>query len=463
MDFCALLPTGTPSLKIPMSKYHTFFFSPLEQFNILSLSDFTLSGGSEILLSSILLGIWSFIYITPIEFLSLINNTLGSFSIFLNFFLSFFQFIIVNLFSFFAHWLSSFLISCQFDRIFSCIDSLFDFYYSCLTYFWYVCYTNLDIFYSIDHITFLTIPSNFLFPTDVTTGGTNRATLLVSSLNIPFQLGINISLITNGFWYSFVNFYFFFLEFYVSFQVFFYNFFIQNLLNLSLSNFSYLIVSINSSTFFQILGISLISLLFLLITWKDTIVANNRWQTLLEMFYQMILNVVNENAGVKAKKFFPLIFTTFVIILTCNLIGMIPYSFTVTSHLIVTFSTALAIFTGINILGILKHGKHFLSLFFPPGAPMALAPLLVLIESISYIFRVLSLSIRLFANLMSGHTLLKILATFSWGIVSLNGLFLLPILIIFIVTGLEMAIAFLQAYIFAVLLCIYLNDAFNLH
>jgi ATP synthase subunit 6 len=131
------------------------------------------------------------------------------------------------------------------------------------------------------------------------------------------------------------------------------------------------------------------------------------------MFYQMILNVVNENAGVKAKKFFPLIFTTFVIILTCNLIGMIPYSFTVTSHLIVTFSTALAIFTGINILGILKHGKHFLSLFFPPGAPMALAPLLVLIESISYIFRVLSLSIRLFANLMSGHTLLKILATFS--------------------------------------------------
>jgi ATP synthase subunit 6 len=92
---------------------------------------------------------------------------------------------------------------------------------------------------------------------------------------------------------------------------------------------------------------------------------------------------------------------------------MIPYSFTVTSHLIVTFTTALAIFTGMNILGILKHGKHFLSLFFPPGAPVALAPLLVLIEFVSYIFRVLSLSIRLFANLMSGHTLLKILATFS--------------------------------------------------
>jgi ATP synthase subunit 6 len=101
------------------------------------------------------------------------------------------------------------------------------------------------------------------------------------------------------------------------------------------------------------------------------------------------------------------------LILGCNLLGMIPYSFTVTSHLIITFTSALAIFTGMNILGILKHKKHFLSLFFPPGAPLGLAPLLVFIEFVSYIFRVLSLSIRLFANLMSGHTLLKILATFS--------------------------------------------------
>jgi ATP synthase subunit 6 len=129
--------------------------------------------------------------------------------------------------------------------------------------------------------------------------------------------------------------------------------------------------------------------------------------------YQFIFNVVNENAGPQGRKFFPLIFTTFLVVLTCNVLGMIPYSFTVTSHLIVTFCTALAIFLGINILGILKHGKHLLSLFFPPGAPIGLAPLLVLIEFVSYTFRVLSLSVRLFANLMSGHTLLKILATFS--------------------------------------------------
>jgi len=136
------------------------------------------------------------------------------------------------------------------------------------------------------------------------------------------------------------------------------------------------------------------------------------------MLYEIILGVVNDNAGPRGIKYFPLIFTTFLIILICNVFGMIPYSFTVTSHLVVTFSVALAIFLGINILGILKNRRHFLSVFFPPGAPLGLAPLLVFIELVSYVFRVLSLSIRLFANLMSGHTLLKILSTFAWAAVS---------------------------------------------
>ena len=128
--------------------------------------------------------------------------------------------------------------------------------------------------------------------------------------------------------------------------------------------------------------------------------------------------MVADNAGPKGRKFFPLIFTTFMIIPICNIQGMIPYSFTVTSHSIVTFSLALAISIGINILGVLKNGRHFLSLFFPPGAPLPLAPLPVSIESVSYVFRVLSLSIRLFANPMSGHTLLKILSGFAWAAVS---------------------------------------------
>jgi ATP synthase subunit 6 len=242
-----------------------------------------------------------------------------------------------------------------------------------------------------------------------------------------------------------------------------YNATIDNFLALSTKDFSYLIVSLNTSSIWLILAFVSLSFLFLTSVVSVNLVATNRWQTLLEMFYQVILGVVKENAGEKGIKFFPLIFTTFMLILGCNVLGMIPYSFTVTSHLIITFTTALAIFAGMNILGILKHRKHFLSLFFPPGAPVALAPLLVLIEFVSYVFRVLSLSIRLFANLMSGHTLLKILASFSWGMVSIYGIFVIPIVIIFIVTGLEMAIAFLQAYIFAVLLCIYLNDAFNLH
>lgn len=129
--------------------------------------------------------------------------------------------------------------------------------------------------------------------------------------------------------------------------------------------------------------------------------------------YTVILGVVNENAGPKLVRYFPVIFTTFLMILACNLAGMIPYSFTVTSHLIVTFCMALATFIGLNAIGIMKNRTHFLSLFFPPGAPIALAPLLVFIELVSYVFRVLSLSIRLFANLMSGHTLLKILSGFA--------------------------------------------------
>jgi ATP synthase subunit 6 len=144
-----------------------------------------------------------------------------------------------------------------------------------------------------------------------------------------------------------------------------------------------------------------------------TTTPRNSWQSALEMIYSVILNVVNENAGPRLIKYFPLIFTIFMIILACNLLGMIPYSFTATSHLIVTFCTALAGFVGLNVIGIMKNRTHFLSLFFPPGAPIALAPLLVFIELVSYVFRVLSLSIRLFANLMSGHTLLKILSSFA--------------------------------------------------
>jgi len=146
---------------------------------------------------------------------------------------------------------------------------------------------------------------------------------------------------------------------------------------------------------------------------------------------------------------------------------MIPFSFTVTSHIVVTLGLATMAFFGINVIAIRTHGFHALSFFLPAGAPIALAPLLVAIEIVSYSFRVVSLALRLFANMMSGHCLLKILAGFAWTMLAAGGiltlLHILPLVVIFAIVGLELAIAFLQAYVFTVLLCIYLNDAISLH
>jgi ATP synthase subunit 6 len=192
-----------------------------------------------------------------------------------------------------------------------------------------------------------------------------------------------------------------------------------------------------------------------------------RYQMVLENTYLFIKNLLGSNAGFVNLKYFPLLYTIFTLILLSNLFGMVPYSFTVTSHLIFTFSLALLSFFGITYIGFARHGVEFFGLFFPSGAPVILAPLLVFIELVSYIARVFSLSIRLFANLMSGHTLLKILSEFAWymviglGIGSVLSLF--PVIVIFLITGLEVAIAMLQAYVFTILLCIYLNDAVNLH
>ena len=165
--------------------------------------------------------------------------------------------------------------------------------------------------------------------------------------------------------------------------------------------------------------------------------------------------------------YFPMLFTIFCFIFFCNLLGMVPFSFTVTSHIAVTLGLAILAFFGINVIGIKTHGFHMLSLFLPPGAPIALAPLLVMIELVSYSFRVISLALRLFANMMSGHCLLKILAGFAWTMLSAGGLLtvahILPLIVIFAIVGLELSIAFLQAYVFTVLLCIYLNDAISLH
>jgi F-type H+-transporting ATPase subunit a len=226
-------------------------------------------------------------------------------------------------------------------------------------------------------------------------------------------------------------------------------------------------LSFTNSSFYLLCTTALISLLFYMVTVNGGFLVPSRWQSVVEMIYEFVANLVDEQIGKKGKKFFPLIFTTFVFLLFTNLIGMIPYSFTVTSHFIVTFGLSLSLFIGITIVGFQVHGLHFFSFLLPKGAPLALAPLLVVLELVSYCFRAVSLGVRLFANMMAGHTLVKILSGFAWTMLSVGGVLaaaaVIPFGIVFALTGLEIGVACLQAYVFTILTCIYLNDAINLH
>ncbi|CAK6549594.1 MAG: F0F1 ATP synthase subunit A [Candidatus Midichloria mitochondrii] len=183
-------------------------------------------------------------------------------------------------------------------------------------------------------------------------------------------------------------------------------------------------------------------------------------QAFIEIIYDTITQMIEGTVGTEARKFVPLIFSLFIFILSCNLFGMIPYSFTVTSHISITFAMAAAIFIFITILGFIRHGAHFLSLFLPKGVPIFMAPLLIVIELFAYLARPISLSIRLAANMIAGHIVLKVLAAFT---VMAGFLGIFPFALLTILTGFEIFIAVLQAYIFSILTCVYLGDALNLH
>lgn len=187
-----------------------------------------------------------------------------------------------------------------------------------------------------------------------------------------------------------------------------------------------------------------------------------RWQSSVEIFYEFIGGMLYDTAGPQARKFFPFVFSLFMFILFANLSGMIPYTFTVTSHIIVTFAFAALVFLLVTVVGFINNGVRFFKIFLPSGVPVILAPLLIVIEMISYLIRPISLSVRLFANMMAGHIMLKVLAGF---IIPLAAYFLvpalLPLLAVVALTGLEVVIAFLQAYVFAMLTCIYLVDAYH--
>jgi len=232
---------------------------------------------------------------------------------------------------------------------------------------------------------------------------------------------------------------------------------IKRLINLE---FIGLDASFTNSSLFMVIAIACITFLMI---WgmRGRALVPTRMQSVAEISYEFVANMVRDNVGSAGQKYFPFIFSLFMFVLFCNMLGMTPYSFTVTSHIIVTFALAALVFIGVTIIGFAKHGLGFLKFFVPSGVPVALLPLLVVIEVISYLTRPISLSVRLFANMMAGHTMLKVFGAFVVGLGLIGGWAPLAFMVAF--TGLEILVAFLQAYVFAILTCIYLNDALHMH
>jgi F-type H+-transporting ATPase subunit a len=204
---------------------------------------------------------------------------------------------------------------------------------------------------------------------------------------------------------------------------------------------------------------------FLFLSTLRRAVVPGRWQAASEMLYEFVARMLRENAGEHGMRFFPLVFSLFMFVLTANLIGMFPYAFTVTSHIVVTFALALLVFLVVTVYGIARNGFRFLGLFLPSGVPLALAPIIVPIELVSYLSRPVSHSVRLFAVMLAGHITLKVFAGF---IVSLAGFgalgiaaAVLPLLMTVAITALEFLMSVIQAYIFTMLACMYLNDAIH--
>jgi F-type H+-transporting ATPase subunit a len=219
-------------------------------------------------------------------------------------------------------------------------------------------------------------------------------------------------------------------------------------------------VSFTNSSLFMVIAMAIIPLFYLVAMNRRALVPG-RLQSTAELSYEYVANMVRDIVGEGGMKYFPWIFTIFMFILVLNLLGLVPYSFTVTSHIIVTFAFAAMVWLVVTAIGFINHGAGFLKLFVPSGVPWWLLPIIVVIELISYLIRPISHSVRLFANMMAGHAMLKVFAGFVIGLGLLGGWAPLVFLVGF--TGLELVVAFLQAFIFTVLTCIYLNDAVNMH
>ena len=225
-------------------------------------------------------------------------------------------------------------------------------------------------------------------------------------------------------------------------------------------------VNFTQSNLWMVVG-ALLVLLMLWVGMRKAAVVPGRLQSLAEIAYTSIEKMCLEQIGPEGRAFFPFVFTLFFFVLMGNLLGLLPYAFTYTSHIAVTFSLAVLVIALVTLVALRIHGLHFFSYFFPPGAPKLLAPLIIPVEIVSYLSRPVSLSIRLFANMVAGHVMFEVFATFvvllgSAGALGVAGA-LGPMALNVVLVGFELLVAFLQAYVFAILTCIYLHDAVHLH
>lgn len=224
-------------------------------------------------------------------------------------------------------------------------------------------------------------------------------------------------------------------------------------------------LSFTNSSLWMLIGV-VASTMFLSMAMRRPTLVPGRAQVLSEMLYEFVANMIRENIGPAGRQYFPLIFTLFMVVLMGNLLGLLPYSFTYTSQLIVTGALALMIFLAVMVLGIVRHGTHFFSIFMPPGVPWWLVPLVLPLEIVSFLIRPITLSVRLFANMMAGHLMLKVFAGFSVAMISAGAAGWLgaafPMLFNAVLTGFELMIALIHAYVFSVLSCLYLKDTVEL-
>ena len=218
-------------------------------------------------------------------------------------------------------------------------------------------------------------------------------------------------------------------------------------------------ISFTNSSLFMVIAV-LATTLFLWGGIRGSKVLPGYWQSMTEMFYGFVSNILDETMGTKGRKYFPFIFTIFMFIFMGNVIGMIPYTYTFTSQIIVTFGLAMFAFGMATIIGFIHHGFRYFTLFVPQGAPVYMLPLIIPIEILSYLSRPISLSVRLFANMMAGHTMLKVFAGFT---VALGIFGIAPLFVNTLLTAFEILVAVLQAYVFTILTCIYFQDSIHLH